>query len=251
MQDPRQNPPDSLIERVAQGDRRAFDMLYENTSARLNALCLSILKDRREAEQTLEQVYIAVWKEAARFPGSGLSPMAWMLTQTRDRAMDRSHAATPAMADAVSRRDADALGLVRAAYLEGVDYPGLAARNGISPDEVRHRLHEELERLAGHAADGGDSFAAAEQALGLRTGPAADKAQLADWQERLARFADELTPVMAPARARQRIREHLGHGLAPLSVDPLERTPWWRGPFGIIAIVLLVALAWYVWMGRG
>ena len=72
-----------------------------------------------------------------------------------------------------------------------------------------------------------------------------DLAYIAAWK--LARFADDLTPVMAPARARQRIREHLGHGMAPLSVDPLERRPWWRGPFGIIAILLAAALAWYFW----
>ncbi len=71
LPDARQKTLDSLIARVAQGDRRAFDTLYENTSAQLNALCLSILKDRREAEETLEQVYIALWKEAARFPDSG------------------------------------------------------------------------------------------------------------------------------------------------------------------------------------
>lgn len=247
LPDARQTTLDSLIARIAQGDRRAFDTLYETTSARLNALCLSILKDRREAEETLEQIYIGIWKDAARFAGSGLSPTAWLAAQARDRAMDRSHGATPAMADAGNRHDADALELVRIAYLEGLDYPRLAARHGIPPSEARHRLHEGLERLAGHAADDGDSFAAAEQALGLRTGPALDKVQLAEWQERLARLADDLTPVMAPARARQRIREHLGHGMAPLSVDPLERRPWWRGPPGIIAILLAAALAWYLW----
>ncbi len=235
-----------LITRVAKADRRAFDALYEATSARLNALCLSILKDRREAEETLEQVYIALWKEAARFPDSGLSPMAWMVTQTRERAMDRSHAAAPVPADA-GNRPAGALGLVRIAYLEGLDYPRLAHRCGISADEARHALHEELERLAEHAAEDADSLAAAEQVLGLRRGATADAGLIAQWQERLARFADDLTPVMAPARARQRIREHLGHGLAPLSVDPLERRPWWRGPLGILAVLLVAAVVWYVW----
>ena len=249
LPDARQIPLDSLIARVAQGDRRAFDALYEGTSARLNALCLSILKDRREAEEVLEQVYIGIWKDAARFADSGLSPMAWLVTQARDRAMERRR--TLALPGPAPGGDGDAVTLLRTAYLEGLDCRQLASRHGLSPDEARHALHEGLERLSGHAADECDSLAAAEQALGLRTGPAPDPAQLAEWQERLARFADGLTPVMAPARARQRIREHLGHGVAPLSVDPLERTPWWRGPFGIIVIVLIVALAWYVWMGRG
>ena len=45
MPDARTTPADSLIALVAKGDRRAFDTLYESSSARLNALCLSILKD--------------------------------------------------------------------------------------------------------------------------------------------------------------------------------------------------------------
>lgn len=251
MSDARQTPLDSLIAQVAQGDRRAFDALYEASSARLNALCLSILKDRREAEEVLEQVYIGIWKDAAHVKDSGLSPMAWMVTRARNRAMERRRTLGLPDSGPGPGGDADAVTLLGTAYLEGLDCRQLASRHGLSSDEARHALHEGLERLSGHAPDEGESLAAAEQALGLRTGPAPDPARLAEWQERLARFADGLTPVMAPARARQRIREHLGHGVAPLSVDPLERTPWWHGPLGIIAIVLILALAWYFWMGRG
>lgn len=249
MPDARQTALDSLIARIAQRDRRALDSLYDNTSARLNALCLSILKDRREAEEVLEQVYIRTWQEAPRLGESRLSPQAWLTTQARGLAMERLRALPHAVIARDGPQAGDAVWLVRMTYLEGLDYARLAAREGISADEARHRLHEGLERLAGHAADEGDSFAAAEQALGLRNGPAADEAELAAWQERLARFADDLTPVMAPARARQRIREQLGHGHAPLSVDPLERKPWWRGTGGLItAILLIAALGWYFWL---
>ena len=250
MQNTNQTMLEDLVTRVAKGDRRAFDMLYETTSAGLNALCLSILKDRREAEEALEQVYVRIWHDAKQFGDSGLSPKAWLSTQARDRAMDhRRERPLPPTVVAGNRGDGTAQGLVRIAYLEGLDYPRLAARQGIPVDEARHALHEGLERLAGHAADDGDSLAAAERALGIQiTQPASpDRAQVAEWQERLARFADDLTPVMAPARARQRIRENLGHGAAPLSVDPLERRPWWRGPMGIVVVLLAAAAAWYFW----
>ncbi|MDQ1899637.1 sigma factor [Paracoccus sp. WLY502] len=252
MQHDRQPLLADLIARVAKADRRAFDELYETTSARLNALCLSILKDRREAEETLEQAYIGIWNDAGRYRESGLSPMAWLVTQARDRAVDRLRGLPgPVPAGAGHKRGGGGLDLVRIAYLEGLDYSLLGQRLGISADEARHALHEGLERLAGHAADEGVSFATAEQALALREGEPQDQAQLADWKERLAGFAGDLTPVMAPARARQRIRESLGHGVAPLSVDPLERRSWWRGPWGVVAILLVAALAWYFWMGQG
>lgn len=244
MQNVHQTMLSDLIARVAKSDRHAFAALYQASSARLNALCLSVLKDRREAEEALEQVYIAIWTEAARFADSGLSPTAWLATLARGHAMQRRRGPAPSPVTALDGRDV--LAPVRAAYLEGLDYRQLADRQGISPDEARQALHEGLERLAGHAAEDGETFAAAEQALGLRRAEPSDPAQLADWQERLARLADDLTPVMAPARAWQRIREHLGHGAAPLSVDPLERTPWWRSPLGIIAILLAAALGWYL-----
>lgn len=234
-----------LIARVAQGDRQAFDALYQATSARLNALCLSVLRDRREAEETLEQAYIAVWKNANRFRDSGLSPMAWLMTQTRELAMDRTHGTVPFQGDQIL----DGIGMVRAAYLQGIGIAGLAERQGLPVEAARHQLHEGLSQLD-PASDSTSDMLAAELALGLADRRMADTGgsdKVRDWQERLARFADDLTPVMAPARARQRIREHLGHGAAPLSVDPLERAPWWRGTGGIVAAILLIAAAaWYL-----
>ncbi|WP_022706549.1 anti-sigma factor [Paracoccus zeaxanthinifaciens] len=92
-----------------------------------------------------------------------------------------------------------------------------------------------------------DEALAAELALGLLDGPEAEAAvarlstdpefaaAVREWQERLAGLAEGLTPVMAPARARQYIRERLGHADAPLATDPTEGASWWRGPIGVIA----------------
>ncbi|MCF3972810.1 anti-sigma factor [Paracoccus salsus] len=106
-----------------------------------------------------------------------------------------------------------------------------------------------------------DNLLAAELALGLLEGDEAraavarlaedpDFAQaVRDWQERLAGLAESLTPVMAPARARQGIREKLGHGLAPLSEDPNQRRSWWRSPVGALAGLLAVAaVAAFLWL---
>ncbi|MBU3030565.1 hypothetical protein [Paracoccus marinaquae] len=105
-----------------------------------------------------------------------------------------------------------------------------------------------------------DDILAAELALGLLEGAEAEEAarrlagdpgfaqSVRDWQEVLAVLADGLTPVMAPARARQRIREALGHGAPPLSQDPNPRRPWWRGPFGVLLALLIAgAAAAFLW----
>lgn len=97
-----------------------------------------------------------------------------------------------------------------------------------------------------------DQVLAAELAMGLLDGPEAQAARarqasdpgfardVRDWQERLAGIAEQLTPVMPPARARQAIRERLGHAQAPLTNDPTARTPWWRGPAGLLAGLMAV-----------
>lgn len=70
-----------------------------------------------------------------------------------------------------------------------------------------------------------------------------------DWQERLAGMAENLTPVMAPARARHAIRERLGHASPPLANDPTERRAWWRGPMGAFTGLLgVAAVAAFLWM---
>lgn len=98
-----------------------------------------------------------------------------------------------------------------------------------------------------------DEALAAELALGLLDGEEAEAAlarlerdagfaqAVRGWQERLAALAEGLVPVMAPARARQAIRERLGHAAAPLTEDPAARSPWWRGPAGAVLGLLAVA----------
>lgn len=103
-----------------------------------------------------------------------------------------------------------------------------------------------------------DEILAAELALGLLEGEEAAAAvarlsadpafaeDLRAWQERLAGTALRLTPVMAPARARQRIREKLGHAVAPLSVDPLEKPSRWPRLLAILALLAVGAAIWWV-----
>lgn len=106
-----------------------------------------------------------------------------------------------------------------------------------------------------------DNALAAELALGLLENQEAEAAvtrmiedpgfarQVRDWQERLAGLAMQITPVMAPARAKQGIRERLGFGTAPLVEDPTETHPWWRGPFGALAgLVAAAAVAAFLWL---
>src|SRR5260370_14863554 len=79
----------AALARVAGGDHAALRIVYQDTSAKLFGVCLRILKDRSEAEDVLQDVYVTVWRKAATFDPGRASPITWMVAIARNRAIDR------------------------------------------------------------------------------------------------------------------------------------------------------------------
>jgi RNA polymerase sigma-70 factor (ECF subfamily) len=84
-----------LIVRVSIRDRAAFDLLYRRTSAKLFGVCLRVLRDRAEAEEALQEVFVKVWARADRFAASDLSPITWLVAIARNHAIDRLRSRRP------------------------------------------------------------------------------------------------------------------------------------------------------------
>jgi RNA polymerase sigma-70 factor (ECF subfamily) len=83
----------ACLHRIATQDKAALAQLYRLTSAKLFGLCVRILVDHEEAKDILQEVYLRLWNKATQFDAArGLSPMAWLLTITRNRALDRLRA---------------------------------------------------------------------------------------------------------------------------------------------------------------
>ncbi|KAB0677775.1 sigma-70 family RNA polymerase sigma factor [Aureimonas leprariae] len=80
---------------VAGGDRAALQDVYRRTSAKLFGTILRILPDREEAEDVLQETYLAVWNKADRFDATRASPVTWLATIARNRAIDRLRAIAP------------------------------------------------------------------------------------------------------------------------------------------------------------
>ncbi|NVE94809.1 sigma-70 family RNA polymerase sigma factor [Altererythrobacter lutimaris] len=75
--------------RLADGDRAALEEIYVATRVKLFGICLRILGDRKEAEDALQDVYINLWQRADRYDPSRASPISWLATFARNRAIDR------------------------------------------------------------------------------------------------------------------------------------------------------------------
>ena len=167
----------ALLASVGNGDRAALKSLYDATSAKLYGVVLRIVQDRNEAEDVLQEVYITVWRKAAEYDATRASPITWLATIARNRAIDRQRAraarpsgpldqaaevADPAVgADRLAEASDDArrvhaalatldprhAAIIRAAYFEGLSYDALAEREGVPVGTLKSWVRRGLIRM--------------------------------------------------------------------------------------------------------
>ena len=77
-----------LLARAGLGDRAAFATLYERTSPHLLAVVLRINRDRAQAEDILQEVYVNIWRAASSFDAAQSQPLTWLTSIARNRAID-------------------------------------------------------------------------------------------------------------------------------------------------------------------
>jgi len=79
---------ETLLLRVAAGDRTAFRDLYVATSSQLFGVCVSLLRDRARAEEALQEAFVRVWERAKRYDATKGAALAWMTVVTRRVALN-------------------------------------------------------------------------------------------------------------------------------------------------------------------
>jgi len=88
------NPDDTqadlaLLDRVIARDQAALADFYDRHSALVFGLILRILKDRGEAEEVLQEVFVQVWSRAETYNVALGSPVGWLVGIARNRSIDR------------------------------------------------------------------------------------------------------------------------------------------------------------------
>ena len=88
---------EKLLKRVAEGDKNAFEKLYNDYYKLVFAVAWSITRDRLDAEDVCAEVFIAIWKKSGTYNGG--NGKSWIcaiaknlaLTQISKRAREISN----------------------------------------------------------------------------------------------------------------------------------------------------------------
>jgi RNA polymerase sigma-70 factor (ECF subfamily) len=168
----------AALSATGRGDRGALRDVVERTSAKLMGICLHILKDREEAEDVLQDVFVSVWKRASTFDPARASPITWLATIARNRAIDRLRARRTRRTEApveeildlpderpdgfalaaakdegkrvnhcLSQLEGRAQAMIRTAFFDGLSYSDLATRAGVPLGTVKSWIRRGLQRL--------------------------------------------------------------------------------------------------------
>lgn len=84
-----------LLARIAEGDESAFARLYDLLSPRVFGTILATVGDRARSEQVLQDVFLEVWRAAARFAPARERGRPWVLAIADRHAADAALASSP------------------------------------------------------------------------------------------------------------------------------------------------------------
>jgi RNA polymerase sigma-70 factor, ECF subfamily len=157
-----------LLNRIVARDSSAVGELYDRHGRLLYGLILRVLRDRGEAEEVLQEVFVQVWMRAETYNVALGSPAAWLVRIARNRAIDRLRAnsvrtrtveATPqpppvespearaamneqqrAVARALDALPPEQRQLIECAYFQGLTQSELAERFGLPLGTVKTRV---------------------------------------------------------------------------------------------------------------
>ena len=172
-----------LLRRVGAGDRAALDALYARHSDPLHKFVRYRLRDPVEASDVVQEVFLEMWRTAARFEGRA-APRTWIFGIARNKAVDRMrHGARVATApepaagladeapdpEAVVAAASEAARLraciatlsdphrsaIHLAYYEELPYGEIAAIEGVPVGTVKTRIMHAKRLLHGCLTAGG------------------------------------------------------------------------------------------------
>jgi RNA polymerase sigma-70 factor (ECF subfamily) len=172
----------SQLRRAARGEAEALRSLYERYSPIVFAVALRIVTNRSESEEVVQDTFLEVWRRAAEYDPRRGSPVAWIVTIGRTRAIDRLRAraaqdrmlaqadVAPASASspaeltegrqarervqaALAELPAEQRRVLELAYFEGLSQSEIAKKTGDALGTVKTRVRLGMEKLSATLAE--------------------------------------------------------------------------------------------------
>lgn len=84
-----QDPDRTCMSRMAAGDTRALEELYDRHAPMLYGLVLRIVGRVSDAEEVLQDAWLQAWRRAGTWDPARGTVVAWLVTLARSRAIDR------------------------------------------------------------------------------------------------------------------------------------------------------------------
>ncbi len=118
----------ALLRRAGRGDQAAFAQLFDELSPVVYGVVLKVVRDPSQAEEVAQEVFVELWRLAARFDGTKGTARSWAATLAHRRAIDRVRSEQASR----DRQDRDAAQTVR-------DHDVVVAEVESSIDQARVR----------------------------------------------------------------------------------------------------------------
>ncbi|MCS7050640.1 MAG: sigma-70 family RNA polymerase sigma factor [Thermomicrobium sp.] len=128
-----------LAQRVADGDTRALERLYDRYARPVFSLALRMLGDPAEAEEILQETFVRLWQQAARYDANRGSFGSWLMSIAHNLAVDalRTRSRRPQRADFVE------LAALPPHHLD----EAVVVHEAAEVSELRDRVRQALARL--------------------------------------------------------------------------------------------------------
>ncbi len=166
----------ALLAAMVAGDRGALGQLYDRYAPLLMGTAFRILRNRRDAEDLLHDVFLEAWRKAGDYDPQRGSVRKWLSVRVRSRALDRVRSLATARKYALLEASADDAALasgdvtaksvdcdralealqcltpaqrtvVQLGYFEGLTCSEIARRCEIPLGTVKSRLSSAIARL--------------------------------------------------------------------------------------------------------
>lgn len=93
---------DSILKRIAEGDRNAVQECLNKYGGLVWSIARKLLRDQDDAEDAVQEVFVDVWKNAARFDETQASETTFIAMIARRRVIDKiRHSARRISADSL------------------------------------------------------------------------------------------------------------------------------------------------------